>query len=79
MVVEPLDAVVADRAVTAPAGSDDLAVGAQLCAVDYLEEVLEIDDWVLNVTWTGKRCQHEEDDAHCGNPQVSEDPFVLNA
>lgn len=51
VMVESLNAVVADRAVTTSAGSDDLAVRTQLGAVNYFEKVLEIDDWIFNVAW----------------------------
>lgn len=78
VVVESLHAVIADRAVTTPAGSDDLAVRTQLGAVNDLEKVLEIDDRVFNVAWTSEGCQHEEDDTDCRYTQVGEDPSILD-
>jgi hypothetical protein len=54
MMVEPLNALVADRAVAGPGGLDHLALGAEVCWVDVPQELKERstlfwhdDSWIL--------------------------------
>ena len=43
VVVVPFDTAVADRAMAGPWGAEDVAVGAQLAGVDFLEEFEEVE------------------------------------
>ena len=78
MVVEPLNTVSADLAVSAAARSNRAVVRAQLRAVNDVQHVFEVHISVLEVPRILTRRQREEDEAHDEDEKVKQDGPVAN-
>lgn len=74
MVIEPFNTVIADWAMPASWGADHVAVRAEGRAIDGLEEVLEVDGSVRDVTRAGAWSQREKEHAEETDSYIYEDP-----
>ena len=66
--IEALDTVVTNWAVSASTRFYALAVGTQLISVDVLEHIQEVDILIAEVAWLGARCHEEEESAQECDP-----------
>lgn len=79
VMVEALDAVLANGAVSAAARPYRVAIRAELSAIDGVKHLHEVDFVILQVARFGARCHHEEDHAEGRHAEIEEDcPEVEN-